>query len=169
MNVSMITKWSRQPKAFGAIAFGLMGLLYGVFQVLPIHRPAPYLVDDLWLQVFWCLLYGIGTAATGWILGTGFVERATQGRFFRASGFAVLGLMAASAAVLVIYCLALIVTGDFGMSLGIFGSFQPDGLLQKLVGTLMVFFAGLIGVLLSAAFVGFVCGFVVALVFDQDY
>ena len=66
-------------------------------------------------------------------------------------------------------CVALIVTGDFGQSVGIFGSFQPSGVFQKLMGAAIVFVMGVLHFIPGSVFFGFIGGYLTALIFDDDY
>ena len=57
-----------------------------------------------------------------------------------------------------LYCIALIISGDYGRSIGIFGSFEPKTTLHELLGTGIVFIVGSIFFGIHALIIGFLLG-----------
>lgn len=162
----MIAAWRKQPQRFGAIAFGLLGLAYGLFVANPWSTEGFFLVDTVVSKIAWACIIACLTSILGYRNGTVFIRNAALGYFARAAGTAAFALVRAMVVGVVFYCFALICTGDFGVSLGVFGSFPaPYTLSQKLMATVVVFFVGFWRFLFGAALVGFLGGYPLAVIF----
>ncbi|MDD5351063.1 MAG: hypothetical protein PHQ12_12695 [Chthoniobacteraceae bacterium] len=162
----MVAQFRSRPREFGAVLFGIAGLVHGLFWATP-WKPQPVvLFNSVTAAVIWTLLFTVLMAWLGTQAGSSYVRRASRGKFARAAQSVAVGLLAITLMMLFIFCAGLVVTGDFGISLGVFGGFRPPySFLQKLAGTGVVFIVGSIVLSLPTLVAGFVWGYLCALLF----
>jgi hypothetical protein len=165
----MLPAKASHPHRFSAIAFAAIGLVFGLLRTAPWSPQGLFLMNNPLSKVLWALVVALVAGFIGFRYGESFVQSARDRRFAAAAGIVAVALVASSAVAIFTYCVALIVTGDFGRSVGIFGTFQPNGVFQKLLGTTMVFVVGFLANLLGSIFIGFFGGYITALLFDDDY
>ncbi|MGB8353029.1 MAG: hypothetical protein WCD79_04005 [Chthoniobacteraceae bacterium] len=166
----MITTWRSQPRQFGAIAFGLLGLAFGLMKTSPWNSDGIFLVRAFLAKLFWAFLIAGGSAALGYRNGTRFIHNASRANFAGAGGTAAFALARATVITIFVYCVALVVTGDFGVSLGVFGTFQPPcTIFQKFMAIIVIFFTGFWFFILGAVIFGFIGGYLLALLFAPAY
>jgi hypothetical protein len=166
---NLIAAASRHPGRFGIIAFGIIGLIYGILQTAPWTPSDAILLRSLFAKLAWSLVFAGAAALFGWRIGKHFVETARSRRFARAAALVIPGLFFAALVFSLVYFIAIVSIGDFGQSQGIFGSFEPTTLTQKLMGAIMVALVQLLSMAASSVLVGFAAGYVLALMFDEDW
>ena len=168
----MIQKWRDRPRQFGIVAFGLLGLAFGLLvKTAPAWRPEGFfLLRGLVAKILWACVIAAASAILGYFNGPAFVRDASRGSFARAAGTASFNLACAIVVTVLVYCATLVVTGDFGVSLGIFGLLKPPySILQKLMATVVIFFAGFWLFIFSALIDGFVGGILLVFIFSPPY
>lgn len=164
---AVTNRWKSDPNRFGAVAFGILGLLFGLLKMAPWDSAGFFLAQAMVAKFIWVAVFAALAGALGHRFGMRFIDLADERRTANAAGIAACILSLASAGVVLLYCLALIAIGDFGVSLGVFGSFQPPySLLQKLAGTLVVGSCGFLLFVPGAVVIGFIGGYAIALLLN---
>jgi hypothetical protein len=162
----MVELFQSRPRAFGAVLFGSAGTIFGMAFAAPWKpQPTPLLHSPA-MAFAWVLLFAVLMAWFGSHLGPVYVRRASEGECARAAQSTAFALWAAAMIALALFCAGLALTGDFGSSLGVFGSLRPPySTGQKLMAIAVSFFAGSVLLSLLAVAAGFVWGYLWALGF----
>lgn len=162
-------KGSDAPSRFGMIAFGIIGTIYGILELLPWTKTTSALLTSSIAGILWSIPFVLASVFVGRRYGGRFVALATAGHFARAAGLVIASLFVSGVVYSAVYCAGLVVVGDFGSAEGIFGSFKPDTLFKKLMGTVILFFGLVLRHAVSSVIIGFVAGYFTALFFDREW
>jgi hypothetical protein len=166
----MIQQWRDRSRQFGIVAFGLLGFAFGLLKTVQWSSEGLFLMRGLMAKIVWACVVASASAAFGYFSGPMFVRNASRKAFVKAAEATSFALVCAIIITVFLYCATLVVTGDFGVSLGVFGLLKPPySILQKLMATVVIFFTGIWLNILGAIVDGFIGGFLVALIFSPPY
>ena len=151
------------------VSFGLIGGIFMTLKLAPWHSDTLPLLSSMGTQLLVIATTAVIMVIAGILSSREVKDRLNKLQFLKMAIFPSAALFFTTILIVALYCLALVATGDFGSSIGIFGSFAPETLAQHLMGTAIVFIVGSISFGINALIIGYLLGLLSTVFLNFEY